>query len=344
MSDMRDQGLERLREGLRRDLGGVCLSALNDSAVVELMLNPDGSVWVDKLGAGMVDTGFVMPASQGMKILTTVASMLGVIVNQDQPIVEGELPLDGSRFEGLSAPVVGAPTFAIRKKASLVFTLEDYRDKGILTGKNDPRNFKGKRQIDSFSERVKGLSHYEVLMQAVLARKNILVVGSTGSGKTTFVNAVLAAVAGACPDQRLVIIEDTGEIQCHAKNYVTLRATHRVNMTQLLRATMRLRPDRIVVGEVRGGEALALLKAWNTGHPGGLATVHANDCEAGLVRMEQLIQEAVDVVNPQLIAEAVDVVVFIDKDSGLSSGRKVRDVAIVNGYDQTSRCYCLEHV
>lgn len=340
---LRDQGLERLKEGLRRDFGPVCLAALNDPKVIEVMLNPDGRVWVDRLGEGMRDSGFRMPTSQSMKLFTTVASLLGTVVNAEQPILEGELPLDGSRFEGLISPIVGQPAFAIRKKATLVFTLEDYRDKQILTSIVDPINQHRRKEV-SFTEMAKGKSHYDIIKLAIELRKNILVVGSTGSGKTTLVNAILEGIARLTGEHRIVLIEDTGEIQCTAQNYVQLRSCDRVDMTRLLRATMRLRPDRIVVGEVRGGEALALLKAWNTGHPGGLATVHANDCEAGLIRLEQLIQESVEVVNPQLIAEAVDLVIFIEKEEAITVGRKVRELAVVEGFDPETRRYKIQRV
>ena len=343
IESLQDQGIERLKEGLRRDFGSVCLGALQDPKIIEVMLNPDGRVWIDELGHGMRDTGFRMPLSQSMRLFTTVASLLGTIVNAANPVLEGELPLDGSRFEGLIAPIVGQPAFAIRKKASLVFTLEDYRDQHILTSAEDPLNRQSHKER-SFLDRVKGKSHYEIIQLAIQLRKNILVVGSTGSGKTTLVNAILDGIARISGGHRIVLIEDTGEVQCTAQNYVQLRACDHVDMTRLLRATMRLRPDRILVGEVRGGEALALLKAWNTGHPGGLATVHANDCQAGLIRLEQLIQEAVAIVNPQLVAEAVDLVIFIDKEASIAVGRKVRELAVVEGYDIAKGQYKLHRV
>lgn len=331
---------ERLLEGLRRDFGAVCMDALANPKVVELMLNPDGAVWLDEHGQGMHDTGFRMRPSQAMKLFTTIASLLGTTITAKEPILEGELPLDGSRFEGLISPLVSGPTFAIRKKALQVFTLEDYASRGILTHRDDDLNQRRRREA-SFAEQVSGMPHAEVLREAVKLRKNILVVGSTGSGKTTLVNALIDAVATITPHHRVVLIEDTGEIQCSARNYVQMRSASHIDMTRLLKATMRLRPDRIIVGEVRGAEALALLKAWNTGHPGGLATVHANDAEAGLVRLQQLIQEGISVVNPHFIAEAVDLVVFIDKEEGVAAGRKVREVMLVEEFDEATKRYRL---
>jgi len=341
--EMQDAAKERLHESLRRDLGGVVLGALNDPKVIEVMLNPDGKIWIEDFTKGMVDSGYQMPASQAMKLFANIASMLHTVVNAANPILEGELPLDGSRFEGLIAPVVGRPTFAIRKKAEIVHTLEDYRDSGILTEKTDPLN-RRIRRADDFAARVKGMSHYDILRLAILERRNILVVGGTGSGKTTFVNAIIDGIARMTPNHRIVLIEDTGEIQCNAKNYVQLRAGVVVDMQQLLKATMRLRPDRILVGEVRSGEALALLKAWNTGHPGGVATVHANDAEAGLVRIDQLIQEAGVPSNPQLISEAVDMVVFIDKEVDVKAGRKIKEVMLVERFDPEQKRYIVQRV
>jgi type IV secretion system protein VirB11 len=142
------------------------------------------------------------------------------------------------------------------------------------------------------------------------------------------------AIVQATPWHRLFIIEDTAEIQCAAKNAVILRATDQVDMLRLLKTTMRGRPDRIIVGEVRGGaEALALLKAWNTGHPGGVATVHANDARAGLIRLEQLIAEVTQAPMHTLIAEAVSLVVSIVKDTTHAAGRRVEEIVSVDGVD-----------
>lgn len=311
---------ERLNESIRRGLGATCLAALEDPAVEELMLNPDGKLWIYKVGVGMIDTGQTLRPAQALNVMNTIASMLDRTVTADNPILEGELPLDGSRFEGVIPPASAGPLFSIRKHAQFVYTLEDYVQAGILS-----------------------LPYYTAILEAVRTRKNILVVGSTASGKTTLLNAVIAAIAKHTPDHRVVIIEDTGEVQCTAENKVILQTSRTVTMLDLLKATMRLRPDRIIVGEVRGPEANALLKAWNTGHPGGVATIHANDCMGGLIRVEQLIQEAVAVVNPQVIASAVDMVIFIRKGE-ISGKRRVEQVALVERYDAAAHQYVLRDV
>jgi len=297
----------RLQEKLKRELGPVVLEALATPDVVEIMLNPDGRIWVDVFGIGMHDTGARMTADQAESLLGTVAMMLNTVVNAEHPILEGELPMNGSRIGGLIPPIVSNPTFAIRKRAGHVYTLAHYMRSGSLR-----------------------VEQAEILRTAVRARENILIVGSTGSGKTTFANALLSEISSrASPNERIVILEDTVELQCSAVNRVELRTTDKADMTQLLRTTMRLRPDRIIVGEVRGAEALVLLKAWNTGHPGGITTIHANGCHAALVRLEQLIQEANVPPQPRLIAEAVDLVVWIVRTP---IGRRIEGITKVRGW------------
>ena len=251
-----------------------------------------------------------MTAANAAALLGTIASSLETTITRERPVVEGELILDGSRIEGLLPPVVAAPTFCIRKRASAVFSLADYVEAGVMSA----------RQRDLASEAVQG-------------RKNVLVVGGTGSGKTTLVNALIGAVTELHPADRIVLIEDTVEIQCAAENVVALRTSPDVSMRDLLRATMRLRPDRILVGEVRGAEALDLLKSWNTGHPGGIATVHANGSLAGLVRLEMLIREAgVAGGMETLIGEAVDLVIAIERCASNAAGRRVTEIAQVTGH------------
>ncbi len=303
------QSLDRHSEALRRALGAEILDALDNPQVIEVMLNPDSTLWVDRLGTGMEKIGRIEPI-RALIIIATVAAMLDTVISPAKPILECELPLDGSRFEALIPPLVERPSFALRKKALQVFTLEDYARAGILIP-----------------------AQKSAIENAIAARQNILVAGGTGTGKTTLANALLDHIATVDPDHRLVIIEDTRELQCNSPNTVFLRTADNTDMTRLLRATLRLRPDRIVVGEVRDGSALALLKAWNTGHPGGVGTVHANDAGAALIRVGQLIQEAGVPPNPELIAETVNVVVSIKRQA---SGRVIEAVASVRGWSATS--------
>ncbi len=317
MDDLTSETQRRLHEKLKRELGSVVLDALANPRVVEIALNSDGALWTDTLGEGMRQVG-TMGAVQSENLLCSVASTLGTIATKEQPIVEGELLLDGSRFEGLLPPLVEAPIFAIRKRAVLIYSLENYVQDGIL-------------------------SQYaaDYLSRAVQQKKNILVVGATGSGKTTFCNALLRAIADLDSSTRIAIIEDTRELQCAVKNKICLRTSENISMVRLLRACMRLRPDRIVVGEVRGAEALALVKAWNTGHPGGVTTVHSNNALAGLLRIEQLIQEANVPVMRDVIAEAVNIIVSIQRTN---KGRSVEEILVVKGYDSLKQQYITDSI
>ncbi len=326
---VQDEQHQRLEVKLRRELGDPILQLLDDHLTEDILLNPDGSLWVKQMGRGFSRIGD-MPAAQAASALGTIAAWRGTVLNHERPILETELPIDGSRFEGIVSPVVRRPVFAIRLRPRKIFSLDDYEVDGILTDSNDPLN--QLRRRDDFLEHVRGLKHGDVIRAAVRARKNILVVGSTGSGKTTLVNGILDSLAQLTPHDRVISIEDTTELQCSVKNYLDLRAVGSVTMLDCLRACMRLKPTRIVVGEVRGAEAHTLLKAWNTGHPGGAATVHANDALSGLIRLESLVAEATSAPQQTLIAEAVDLVVFVDEESGVKAGRKVREVLLVTGY------------
>ena len=263
-----EEAKNRLHRKMISELG-IIHAHLQDPNVIEVMVNPDGNIWIERFGE-MPEIVGEMSESQRSCLIATIATSLNTIATKDQPIVEGELAIDKSRFEGLISPIVESPAFTIRKRASKVFTLQDYLD----------------------AERI-NRAQMRVIENAVKTRKNILCVGGTGSGKTTFCNAVIHQIEIDWPEHRIVIIEDTREIQCSSKNVVQLRTSDNIGMLELLKATMRLRPDRILVGEVRGGEALSLLKSWNTGHDGGLSTVHANSARAGLIRLEQLINEGV---------------------------------------------------
>jgi type IV secretion system protein VirB11 len=307
----------RLLANLEHNLGLVVMGALRDPEVVEVILNSDGNLWIERLGQKMEMAGR-MEAAQGKLVISLIASALETVVTNTNPIVEGELPLDGSRFEGSLPPVCAAPSFAIRKKASRIFSLESYVEQGIMPESLLPE-----------------------LKRALDKHENILVVGGTGSGKTTFVNALIRSLSEICPDDRLVILEDTRELQSLSANTQFYRTSDEVDMTRLLRMTMRIRPDRILIGEVRDGAALALLKAWNTGHPGGIATVHANGAEEGLYRLEELIAEATQAPKQQLIGNAVDKVIFIERAAG---GRRISEAMNVLGYDVKNQCYRTEIV
>lgn len=306
----------RSRAMLRTAMGPTIAAALADPQVIEIMINPDGHLWLDRLGQGRFDTGIGYDAAQVERIIRLVASHARTEAHAASPIVSAELPPHGEgageRFEGVLPPVSTAPCFSIRKPAAKIYTLLDYVADDIMS-----------------AHMARSLS------AAVAERQNILVVGGTSSGKTTLANALLAEMGGL--DERVILIEDTRELQCAARDVVALRTRSAgaagagaITMADLVRSTLRLRPDRIIVGEVRGREALDMLKAWNTGHPGGIATVHANSAMAALYRLEQLIQEAVVTVPRRLIAEAIDLIIFI---SGRGLSRRAETLVRVDGLD-----------
>ena len=308
LTNTNDEVIRRNLDKLRREMGDNIRNAMDDNNVIEIMLNPDGKVWTDKIGVGMEFLCYMSPV-QSLQMLGTVAHMLGTVINYHNPKVEGELPGDGSRVEGVIPPIVPNPSFNIRKKASAVFSLEEYVNSGRATNQD-----------------------IHILCEAITARKNILVVGGTGTGKTTFVNAIINEMKFLTPQHRLLILEDTLELQCSMDNFVSMRTTSDMSMQDLLKVTMRQRPDRIIIGEVRGKEALDMLKAWNTGHPGGVCTVHANDARAGLLRIEQLISEVSQSPMRELIAEAIDVVAFLIRDPHI--GPKLSELVAVDGFHE----------
>ena len=303
-SHQKPEAIQRGARMLRTALGPAISRFLEDVSIVEVMLNPDGRIWVDRLSEGLADTGERLSAADGERIVRLVAHHVGAEVHARSPRVSAELPETGERFEGLLPPVVAAPAFAIRKPAVAVFTLDDYVNVGIMTA-----------------------DQAATLRAAVASRANILVAGGTSTGKTTLTNALLAEVAKT--QDRVVIIEDTRELQCAAPNLVSMRTKEGVaTLSDLVRSSLRLRPDRIPIGEVRGAEALDLLKAWGTGHPGGVGTIHAGTGIGALRRLEQLIQEAVVTVPRALIAETIDLVAVL---SGRGSARRLAELARVEG-------------
>jgi type IV secretion system protein TrbB len=306
---------DRLTAMLATALGETAGKLLLDPGIIELMLNPDGRLWIDRLGEGRSFTGQNMTPADAERVIFIVASSIGSVCNKESPLLSAELPVTGARFQGILPPVSPRPIFSIRKKAIKVFTLADYICRGTMS-----------------------CEQAELIESAVATRRNILIAGGTGSGKTTLANAILARIA--VTKDRIVIIEDTQELQCQADDFVTLRTKDGTcSMRDLLRATMRLRPDRIVIGEVRGPEALDLLKAWNTGHPGGCATVHADSAAKAITRLEQLVQEA-GVQNARaLIAEAVNLIIYIEKTA---TGRQVKEILGVNGLSDSR--YSLERL
>jgi type IV secretion system protein VirB11 len=295
----------RLIRKLQEALGDHLCVALDDPTVVEIMLNPDGKLFIERLGHGVAPAG-TMSAATAEIVIGSVAHALHSQADDERPIISGELPIGGHRFEGLLPPIVSGPAFTIRRRASRLVPLDDYVAAKVMT------------ELQA-----------SVIRNAISSRFNIVISGGTGSGKTTLANAVIAEIVETAPDDRLLILEDTAEIQCVAENAVALHTSDTVDMARLLKSTMRLRPDRIVVGEVRDGAALTLLKAWNTGHPGGVTTVHSNSAMSALRRLEQLTAEVSQQPMREVIGDAVDLIVSIERTA---RGRRVRDVVHIERF------------
>lgn len=301
---------ERTLESLAYNCGPLIRNALEDPEIIEIMLNPDGKLWIERYGRDQECIGEI-PLSQGKLILSLVASALGETVDALHPVIEGSFPLDGSRFEGVFPPVVGpGASFSLRKKSSRVMSLDEYLASGVI-----------------------GARVPEIIRKAILARKNIVVVGGTSSGKTTFVNAIIHALDELCPNDRLLILEDTAELQSRSKNAVFFLTSDvaGIGMRQLASVCMRYAPRRILVGEVRDSAALELLKLWNTGHPGGIGTFHADTAAEALERLEELVEEAGVGCKQKLIGRAIDLIIHMEKTA--DNARRLSSILSVKNYD-----------
>lgn len=298
---------ERKLEALRHALGETVLAALEEPAVVEIMANPDGRLILDRTGDGRRDTGCVLSSEARDRAIRLIADYVGETVTREHPRLSGILPGTGERFLAVLPPVSVGPAFSIRKRPAVIWRLDDYVRDGVMS----------EGQADA-------------LRIAAVERRNILISGGTGSGKTTLANAILAEPAFA--EDRVFLIEDTPELQCSAWDVVTVvtrRLPVAIGVADLVRDALRMRPDRIVIGEMRdGAAALETLKSWNTGHPGGLSTVHANSAAEALRRVEDLIGEVTSQIPRRMIGDAVDRVVHIRRTA---SGRRIEAVIAVNG-------------
>jgi Flp pilus assembly CpaF family ATPase len=327
----------RITRQLRDVAGPSTLALLEQPTLEDLALNPDGSLWQKLTGQPWQEIGS-MPEDQSYDFISSVASLRGLVINKDEPVIETILPLSEEyRFEGVIAPMVRRPCFCLRTRRDIQLSMEDYEEGKALTHSEDPLN--EPRGIENFILEMKGKPHGEILREALRKRKNILVTGAPGSGKTKFADMLLSTIGKITPGDRVLVIEDTPELYCNVPNFVDLAATKRFTMLDCLRVCLRLRGSRVIVGEVRGAEAHSMLKLWNTGTPGGIATAHADGALEGLDRLESCVAEATDAAQQHLIAQAVNLVVFIQEEPRVPAGRKVRELIAVTGYNQQRRGY-----
>ena len=300
----------RKTEALKFALGDSITQALDDPRVVEVMANPDGEIWTDRIGEGRKPANVRISSDDAGAILRLLADHAGIVVNENTPLVSATLPETGERFQGVFPPITQVPCFAIRKRPGVIFTLAQYVELGIMTAEIA-----------------------DMLRAALRERLNILVIGGTGSGKTTLTNALLAEPA--IVNDRVVIIEDTAELRCAARDSISMLTKiipPIVTMGDLARVTLRLRPDRIIVGEVRDGAILEMIKLWNTGHPGGIATLHANSPRDALYRIEDLVGEVTERIPQRQIGATINLIVEIRRAPDVPAGRIVSSIARVRGF------------
>ncbi|MBS0513908.1 MAG: Flp pilus assembly complex ATPase component TadA [Proteobacteria bacterium] len=306
---------------LANAMGAAIGALLHDPAVEELRANPDGRLWCVRDGMRH-NTAKTLSAVARSQLINIVAHAVGVTVDENNPSFPAELPESGYRFHAVIPPQSpDGPTFVIRKKPTKVFSLDDYVAAQIMTARQAA-----------------------YIRQAVANRENILVGGGTGSGKTTLANAILKEIGRIAG--RVLTVEDTLELQVEADEVVRQRTVRngdavRRTMQDVVRDMLRLSPDRIVVGEVRGPEAIDLVQGWNTGHPGGVATIHCNSAADAMERLEDLLIQGGYTPVPRQLAKAINVILFVGTETipslnGLRAQRRLREVLCVVGVRSTA--------
>lgn len=296
------------------------LPFMQNKNVFEVYVNPDGKVWIDTLGKGRIFSGKILSPAETKQIILNVAALTDQLITEEKPVIDADIPCNKyfskCRFEGNLPNVVPNPTFNIRKHPEKIFTLEDYVQNGALTE-----------------------NQYKALIKSIHTKKNIIAAGGTKSGKTTFLNAILAEISKL--NDRVILIEDTPELQCSAADCVQMRTTRTFSMEDCLRQVLRMTPDRIVVGEVRSGETLALLDAWSTGHQGGCSTVHSNSARDTLLRLENMIARVSKNPQQSTIAQAVDIIAYLKL---VGNVRRIQEIICINDYNNATGCYEIEQL
>jgi len=307
VGDIDERKLNTLYNAMGKDL----LDCLNDPDVFEVLVNDNGLLWTDTFSKGRVSTQKYLSSDNRFKIIMLIADATKQIVNEEHPLLEAELP-DKSRFQGYFPRVVRFPAFVIRKHAIAKQTLDDYVLCGIMTEKQK-----------------------KFIVDAIYSNRNILVAGATKSGKTTLLNAILEEIAKT--EERVITVEEgMSELKCTSELGLSLCTSKYASLLDILRGLLRGTPDRIVMGELRAGEAMDLLDLWNTGHGGGCASIHANSAYLSLKRLEKMILRVS--INPQKesIGEIIDVVLFMERKG---TGRALKEIMEVKGYDEKKGDY-----
>ncbi len=295
--------------------------ALKNINIGEIILNSDGKLWLIDHQSHTHFEGTVL-SEQAIGFVHALAQFEKQYLNDKTPYLDAILPFNGERINVRIPPMTKNVSFNIRKKSAHVYSLQDYVNKKIVTQEQA-----------------------NILMQAIIDRKNILVSGSPASGKTTLTNALLDTMARVMPEgHRVLLLEQIPELQCNAKNTESFLTSLHCDMNKLLWTAMRSSPDCLVVGEVRDGAALDLLKAWNTGCHGGVATIHANHARAAIQRLLDLSCE-VSVTPPYtLIAEAIDIIIHIQANKKNNPTRQVTEIIAIDGFDRHTKNYLFKRL
>ena len=282
-------------ELIKFNMGEEILNFLKDDDVTEIMVNDDKTVWIQTFSKGLINAGFEMSSTKSLSLIQVVASYSGKIIDAEEPILETEL-YDGSRFTGVIFPLTISPTINIRKHSKRIYTFEEYISQNNLLPEQR-----------------------DLITKSLINKENILIVGATGSGKTTFGNACLEYLSSL--EERLGILQDTLELQCHAKNRYYLKTAKGVSMSALVKVSLRMTPDRIIIGEIRDGAALAMLRAWNSGHNGGFCTIHSDNAKKALGQLEGYIEEVSQTPQKNFIADNINLIVVLKKKKVIEISR-----------------------
>lgn len=314
-----DASVEESHERLKHAFGEL-IGIYEDPLLMEMMFNSDGKLFYQNIGQKTVEYPKKFQFARVERIIKIAAHISGITLSYKNPILETTLPFDGARFSATIPPITKLPTFSIRKKAIRIFSLNDYLENEIITQ-----------------------SQYEIIKEAVSQHKNIMVAGSTGSGKTTFCNAIIKEISDQFPNERIIMIQDVAELQCASDNFVDFISDQYTTPTHLVKLCLRYKPTRILMGEIRDAVALDLLDLWNTGHEGGLSTVHANSALLTLTRLENLIERNPFAPKriPEVIADTLDYIFYIEENQE-TKRRKLTEILHVEGYDRNKQDYILK--
>lgn len=278
-----DKWIKNLEDDMR-----LIVPFIEDRNVTDIAIGINGELIVEGLGMEKTFTGIFFDDQTTTRIIYATAAVLGVTVDPDNPIVEGVLPNWKIRVEGILPPRAARnPMYFIRRPPSKIFSLESYLESGRIT-----------------KER------YDLLIEHIRKRSNIVIGGETGSGKTTLLNAAIDKMREFTPDDRFYIVEDAGEIQCRARDFVPIWAAGK-DCLKAVATALRCNVSRIIFGELRYGDVTnEVLKAWNSGHTGGITTVHANCALTMLSRIRDLLREVIPGELPD-VAQSVQLLVHM---------------------------------